>query len=624
MTQTVTADSERIDPETPITIGENVDTGEPVTLPVEEVLTGRAFVTGKSGSGKSNSANVVAEELLKRGLALLIIDTEGEFYSLKEEFEVLHVGADPECDLQVAAEHGEKLAELALEQNVPIVLDVSDYFDDDEKDSLIYETVRHLFFKEKSRKKPFLIIAEEAHEYVPQQGGRDELSKMMIRVGKRGRKRGLGLLAASQRPQDVDKKYISQCDWILWHRLTWDSDTKVVRRVANKKTANAVEDLGDGEGFLQADFLEKNLIRTQVRRMQTFDAGATPGLEGFDEPELRSVSEDLVDELEVISERQEQREDEIDRLETQLAEKAERIEELEERVERLKDLREMVDSTDGLPDAPDSQPQRGEASSVTLEIDGEPYQNPEVIEAEVMEIREEKADLRDELDAVREERDSLQERVNEQEAEIQELRDRVESLEWIDSHLDEVQEATRRLAEIVGVEGEATVEDEARSQLQTKEQRIQELEDERSQLADRVEELESELQDAKSDTDGESEPDSGPEPIIHAEDPELDALLAHSTIREEFEVAVTEGDYAPDQYESHLSAVVQAREGLTPQVAASLLQISDTTSRDVLRDLRDNGFLRASGERPETFHLDRDRLERRVNVAERTSSTSQR
>jgi hypothetical protein len=64
------------------------------TLPVVELLTGRGFVTGKSGSGKSNTASVLCEELLELNLPLLIVDTDGEYYGLKERYEVLHVGAD--------------------------------------------------------------------------------------------------------------------------------------------------------------------------------------------------------------------------------------------------------------------------------------------------------------------------------------------------------------------------------------------------------------------------------------------------------------------------------------------------------------------------------------------------
>jgi DNA helicase HerA-like ATPase len=134
-----------------VTVGETAD-GEPVDLPVVELLTGRGFVTGKSGSGKSNTASVVCEELLDAGFPMLIVDCEGEYYGLKEEYELLHVGADEECDIQVSPEHAEKIADLALEENIPIILDVSGYLDDEESDELVLQTARHLFTKEKKLK----------------------------------------------------------------------------------------------------------------------------------------------------------------------------------------------------------------------------------------------------------------------------------------------------------------------------------------------------------------------------------------------------------------------------------------------------------------------------------------
>jgi peptidoglycan hydrolase CwlO-like protein len=613
MQDTVTDETESgIDPKTPIEIGEDVETGESVELPVEEILTGRAFLTGKSGSGKSNSANVIAESLLDRGLALLIIDTEGEYYSLREEYEILHVGTEPdqEYDLHVGPEHGEKLAELALEQNVPIILDVSDTLEgDEERDDLIYETVRHLFYKEKQVKKPFLIIAEEAHNYIPQRGAHDDLSKMMITVGKQGRKRGLGMLGVSQRPQDVRKEYISQCDWILWHRLTWDSDTKVVGRVADNTTANAVEGLDDGEGFLQADFVDEDIIRVQMRRMKTFDAGATPGLDGFDRPELKSLSDDdLVDELESISEREEQRQDRMEKLESQLEEREDRIEELEERVERLKDLREMVDSTEGLPDATETQADDTDLSSVTLEIDGDTFQSPEVIEAQVMEIQQAKEDAEEQLEAVREERDELAQKLDERKSELDALRDQLERYEWIADHIDEMEEATKRLSRILDIDSGAT-DSEIQERLADKDEQIEDLRRERDDLKERLDALEEQAET--------SDPTDEYAPIVSTDDEELDALLSDGRIKEEFVVAVEEGKHAEEHYPNHLSVVVDAEDGVTPQLASEILSVSDALSRNVLRELRDNGFLRAEGERPETFYLDTDRLEKRVRVADR-------
>ncbi|WP_248897611.1 ATP-binding protein [Haloplanus halobius] len=320
----------------------DADPGTPVSLPVVELLTGRGFVTGKSGSGKSNTASVLVENLLANNFPVLVVDTDGEYYGLKEEFELLHAGADDECDIQVSPEHAEKLASLALEGNVPIILDVSGYLDDSEAKELLLSVARHLFAKEKKLKKPFLMLVEEVHEYIPEGGGLDETGKMLIKIGKRGRKHGLGIVGISQRPADVKKDFITQCDWLVWHRLTWNNDTNVVSRIIDAEHANAVEDLGDGEAFLMTDWSE-SVRRVQFHRKRTFDAGATPGLDDFERPELKSVSDDLVSDLREISDEQERRESELADLRQELDRKEARIEELEAELAEARDLSRMAD-----------------------------------------------------------------------------------------------------------------------------------------------------------------------------------------------------------------------------------------------------------------------------------------
>ncbi|MFC5277265.1 helicase HerA domain-containing protein [Halorubrum rubrum] len=316
--------------------------GSPVELPVVDVLTGRSFITGKSGSGKSNTASVVIENLLSNGFPVMIVDTDGEYYGLKEEYEILHAGADDECDIVVSPEHAEKLANLALEQNVPIILDVSGYLEEDTANELLLEVVKQLFAKEKRLKKPFLLVVEECHEYIPEGGGMDETGKMLIKVGKRGRKHGLGIVGISQRPADVKKDFITQCDWLCWHRLTWDNDTKVVGRILGSKYASAVEDLGDGEAFLMTDW-DESIRRIQFHRKETFDAGATPGLDDFERPELKSVSSDLVGELQSISDEKARRESELADLRQELEKRDQRIRQLEGELEEARDLSDMAD-----------------------------------------------------------------------------------------------------------------------------------------------------------------------------------------------------------------------------------------------------------------------------------------
>ena len=328
-----------------ITVGETRGRetgGSDVELPIVDLLTGRGFVTGKSGSGKSNSASVVAEKLLDRGYSLLAVDIDGEYYGLKEEYEILHVGGDEECDLQVDEEHAEKIAELALEGSVPIILDVSSFLDESKARDLLMETTKHLFAKGKKCKQPFLMLVEEIHEYIPEGGGIDECGRMLIKISKRGRKHGLGIVGISQRPADVKKDFITQCDWLVWHRLTWNNDTKVVSRILGSEYADEIEDMADGEGFLMTDWNEP-IRRVQFERKQTFDAGATPGLDDFERPELKSVSGDLVDELQEITDERERRENRVNELERELQQREERIRDLERQLAEARDLKRMAD-----------------------------------------------------------------------------------------------------------------------------------------------------------------------------------------------------------------------------------------------------------------------------------------
>jgi predicted nucleic acid-binding Zn-ribbon protein len=415
------------------------------TLPAVEILTGRGFITGKSGSGKSNTASVVVEELLERGFPCLIVDTDGEYYGLKEEFELLHVGADEECDIQVGPEHAEKLASLALEENVPIILDVSGYLDEDDADDLVREVARHLFAKEKMLKKPFLMLVEEVHEYIPEGGGLDDTGKMLVKIGKRGRKHGLGLVGISQRPADVKKDFITQCDWLAWHRLTWDNDTDVVRRVVGSEVADAVADLSDGEAFLQADWNDADVQRVQVRRKRTFDAGATPGLEDFERPDLKSVSDDLVGELEEISDREERRRDRIAQLEDRVGELQDEKAELEEELENARDMRDMASQF------AEAMQSSGGTNAASEKVD---------------ELIDERNELRSKL-AGREER------IEELKATVSDLREELKQRPDIG---ERAAEAVEVLADEFGVGGSEN--EVLRRKLQTARERIDELESE--------------------------------------------------------------------------------------------------------------------------------------------------
>jgi DNA helicase HerA-like ATPase len=86
--------------------------------------------------------------------------------------------------------------------------------------------------REERERDPVLIVCEEAHRYVPDTGLAEyqTAQKAIRRIAKGGRKYGLGLMLVSQRPADVERTVLSQCNsWIVM-RLTNSTDQEHVVR----------------------------------------------------------------------------------------------------------------------------------------------------------------------------------------------------------------------------------------------------------------------------------------------------------------------------------------------------------------------------------------------------------
>lgn len=79
---------------------------------------------------------------------------------------------------------------------------------------------------------PVLLVCEEAHRYVPNQGEAQYAAAQssVRRIAREGRKYGLGLMLVSQRPADVESTVIAQCGTWIVLRLTNAADQQHVAR----------------------------------------------------------------------------------------------------------------------------------------------------------------------------------------------------------------------------------------------------------------------------------------------------------------------------------------------------------------------------------------------------------
>lgn len=79
---------------------------------------------------------------------------------------------------------------------------------------------------------PFLLVYEEAHKYVNSDLVKYRTSKESIeRIAKEGRKYGITLMLASQRPSEISETIFSQCNNFITMRLTNPNDQNYVKRL---------------------------------------------------------------------------------------------------------------------------------------------------------------------------------------------------------------------------------------------------------------------------------------------------------------------------------------------------------------------------------------------------------
>ena len=92
---------------------------------------------------------------------------------------------------------------------------------------------------------PLLLVYEEAHKYVPN----SDLSKYRAsresieRIAKEGRKYGVSLLLASQRPSEISETIFSQCSNFIAMRLTNPNDQSYVRKLLPDTLGDLVDKL---------------------------------------------------------------------------------------------------------------------------------------------------------------------------------------------------------------------------------------------------------------------------------------------------------------------------------------------------------------------------------------------
>ena len=272
-----------------------IDTTNTLKLEANDLVGQRIAILGISGSGKTNTAAVIIEEELTNGIPLSIVDVEGEYWGLKERYDVLVVGSGANVDIDVAPAGAAAVAEFAARHRLTVVLDLSSFKIDEAFDFLLAYCEK-LWEVTSALRQPYGLVVEEASEFIPQSSS-TPLKNILKTIASRGRKKGLSLVVVNQRATTLEKNVLTQATLLFLHRVTYPSDIKVYQDII-PLPARQVEEMVYALGPGQAIALWKHEVKTvQIRLRHTFHAGATPNLEPTETPQLRKLDAALLDQL---------------------------------------------------------------------------------------------------------------------------------------------------------------------------------------------------------------------------------------------------------------------------------------------------------------------------------------
>ncbi|QEK13141.1 DUF87 domain-containing protein [Crassaminicella thermophila] len=122
-------------------------------------------------------------------------------------------------------------------------------------------------YKDKRGKLPIVLVLEEAQNYIPEiDENKDRISiskKIFQRIAREGRKYGLSLVISSQRPSELSRTILSQCNTFIVHRLQNPEDQRYINKIvssANEDILNQLSVLPQRHAIIMGDAVRSPVL----------------------------------------------------------------------------------------------------------------------------------------------------------------------------------------------------------------------------------------------------------------------------------------------------------------------------------------------------------------------------
>lgn len=262
---------------------------EPLPL---DAVTQAIAILARRGAGKTHTASVLVEEVVRAGLPVVVLDPTGAWWGLRTSVDgqkpglPVYIFGGEHGDVPLEATAGKVIADVVIDHPHAYVIDLSGFESNAAQDRFVADFLERLYRGKATHREALLVVVDEADSFAPQRvmPGGQRLLGAMEAIVRRGRIRGLGVVLISQRAAVLNKNVLTQVEVLIALQTTSPQDRAAIDEwVKGHATADersqvldSLASLERGQAWIWSPAWLRILKRIRIRARTTFDSSATP------------------------------------------------------------------------------------------------------------------------------------------------------------------------------------------------------------------------------------------------------------------------------------------------------------------------------------------------------------
>jgi uncharacterized protein len=243
------------------------DTGHPIYVNINDLVTHNTAILGVTGSGKSSMGYTIIEQIIEKNIKCICIDNSGDYLRSVNYDNIFEITKSEHIEEFLNSESLFAVANATLVSNALAIIRSS------------YEWAKGKTDTTKKEIEPKIcVFIEEAHALIPEWNSvvnRDD-QQLVNRISQyvmQGRKYGSGVIVVTQRTANVTKSILSQCNTIMSFKAFDKTSNDFLSSFMDEGYINSIGMLQTGHGIIAGKALTsgKPVVFKSVTRFSDDD-----------------------------------------------------------------------------------------------------------------------------------------------------------------------------------------------------------------------------------------------------------------------------------------------------------------------------------------------------------------